>query len=302
MIGLDTLAGELDALWAIDAAGPDPAMSRHLPRVYDAAGIDWRRWVEPRFAELFNGLMFRGDDTVRRVSGACFPSAAVLDTWLAGAGRGDLLVTHHPIDLRNGHPDGVWAEGFVAIGREHLAGIKDAGVSVYSAHAPMDVSDAVGTTAAIVEGLGGAVEERIWPYGNGHAGVICRVAPTDTDRLAAAVRALFRVERLEIEGAHRDRIERIAIVAGVGDHPDAMADAEARGADAWLTGELHVRIEGDYGRTKYAQVKAFGEGTGMSLLGASHAATEHLVMRTQLARWFAGRVPYATVDEPQWWR
>jgi len=40
----------------------------------------------------------------------------------------------------------------------------------------------------------------------------------------------------------------------------------------------------------------------MTLLGAPHAATEHLVMRTQLARWFAGRAPYSTIDEPEWWR
>jgi hypothetical protein len=42
--------------------------------------------------------------------------------------------------------------------------------------------------------------------------------------------------------------------------------------------------------------------TGMSLFGASHAATEHLVMRTQLARWFEGRAAYDTIDEPHWWR
>ena len=79
-----------------------------------------------------------------------------------------------------------------------------------------------------------------------------------------------------------------------------MRDAEARGAHAWLTGELHVRIEGEYGRTNYAEAKALD--TGMSLHGASHAATEHLVMRTQRARWFEGRASYDTIDEPEWWR
>jgi hypothetical protein len=86
----------------------------------------------------------------------------------------------------------------------------------------------------------------------------------------------------------------------VGDRPDAMRDAEARGAEAWVTGELHVRIEGEYGRRKYAEVKVLD--TSMSLFRASHAATEHLVMRTQLACWFKGRATYATIDEPEWWR
>jgi putative NIF3 family GTP cyclohydrolase 1 type 2 len=300
VVALDALVSEMDALWDVAAAGPDPTMSRNLPRVYEDAGVDWRALVEPRFAELFNGLMFRGAAEVGRVSGACFPSAEVLDRWLPTARAGDLLVTHHPIDVRNGTPDEVWAQGFVALSAAHQSAIRAKRVSLYAVHAPMDISQVVGTTASIVEALGGRVEERIWPYGNGYAGRICRIAPASTDALAARLADIFRIDQLEIEGERRDRIERIAVVAGVGDHLDAMRDAEARGADAWVTGELHVRIEGEYGRRKYAEVKALR--TGMSLFGASHAATEHLVMRTQLARWFRGRAPYDTIDEPHWWR
>jgi putative NIF3 family GTP cyclohydrolase 1 type 2 len=300
VVALDALVAELDALWDVAQAGPDPSMSRNLPRVYEEARVDWRALVEPQFAVLFNGLMFRGAAEVGRVSGACFPSAEVLDQWLPAARPGDLLITHHPIDLRNGTPDEVWAEGFVPISGGRLAAIRARRVSMYAVHAPMDTCAQVGTTAAIVEALGGRVEDRIWPYGNGYAGVICRVASASTDALAGRLQQIFGVGRLEIEGARRDRIERIAVVAGVGDDAVAMRDAEARGAQAWVTGELHVRIEGDRGRRKYAQVKALN--TGMSLFGASHAATEHLVMRTQLARWFQGRAAYDTIDEPEWWR
>lgn len=300
VVALDELVAEMDLLWDVAAAGPDPTMSRNLPRVYEDAGVDWRALVEPRFAGLFNGLMFHGAAEIGRVTGACFPSAEVLDQWLPTAQAGDLLVTHHPIDVRNGTPDEVWAEGFVAISAARLAAIQEKEVSLYAVHAPMDTSDVAGTTASIVEALGGTVEQRIWPYGNGYAGMICRIAPVSTDGLAGRLGEIFRVGRLEIEGARRDRIERVAVVAGVGDDPDAMHDAEARGADAWVTGELHVRIEGEYGRRKYAEVKTLH--TGMSLFGASHAATEHLVMRTQLARWFRGRAPYGTIDEPDWWR
>jgi putative NIF3 family GTP cyclohydrolase 1 type 2 len=297
---LDALVREMDSLWDLTRAGPDPAMSRNLPRVYEEADVDWRALVEPRFAELFNGLMFRGGEDVGRVNGACFPSAEVLDRWLPTVRAGDLLVTHHPIDLRNGTPDEIWGAGFVPISAAHLAAIRVNQVSLYAVHAPMDTSEVVGTTASIVEALDGTVEERIWPYGTGYAGVICRITPASTDELAGQLTEIFRIARLEIEGTRRKRIECVAVVAGVGDDPDAMRDAEMRGADAWITGELHVRIEGQRGRRKYAQVKALD--TSMSLFGASHAATEHLVMRTQLARWFEGRAPYGTIDEPNWWR
>lgn len=66
------------------------------------SGRDWRRFVEPQFAERFNGLMRCCHTTVGAVYGACLPSGEVLDAWLAVAERGDLLVTHHPVDVRNG--------------------------------------------------------------------------------------------------------------------------------------------------------------------------------------------------------
>ena len=115
---LDRIVGALDALFELDEAAPDIAMSRHLPRVYDEVGFDWRGFVEPQFAQRFNGLMRRGRGSVGAVYGASLPSAEVLDRWLAVAQAGDLLITHHPIDVRNGAPDPeVWAEGFVPSSR-----------------------------------------------------------------------------------------------------------------------------------------------------------------------------------------
>jgi putative NIF3 family GTP cyclohydrolase 1 type 2 len=304
MAQLQTVVDDLDRLFELATAAPDIAMSRHLPRVYAEAGVDWRRWATPEFAEKFNGLMIRGRAQVGQVFAACFPSAAVLEQWLALARPGDLLITHHPIDVRNGHPDGRWAEGFVPIGSRHLAAITGRGLSMYAVHAPMDTSREVGTAAAIVEALGGTVEGGFWPYGNGFAGLLCRVPPLSSAELIATARRIFKVDLVEVAGRQRPVIERIAVVGGIGDRVSEMAAAEERGAEAWLTGEIHVRIEGDYGRRKYADVRAFAAGTTMTLIGVSHAASEQLVLRTQLTRWFAerhGLTPHL-LDEPQWWR
>lgn len=280
-------------------------MSRHLPRVYDETGVNWRAFVEPRFAERFNGLMRRGDATVGTIYGACLPSADVLDAWLAGAERGDLLITHHPIDCRNGSPhNDTWAEGFVPISAAHRRAITDRGLAMYSAHAPMDTSLRVGTAAAIVEALHGTVVDRFWPYGDGHAGLIADIATTTSIDLAQRSRNLFGVTTVEIEGASRDDITRVAVVGGVGDHVDQMQAAEQRGALAYLTGELHVRIEGEYGRRKFADVERFATRTGMTLIGVSHAASEHLVIETQLARWIrqAFNTDLHPIREAHWWR
>jgi putative NIF3 family GTP cyclohydrolase 1 type 2 len=304
MAELQRLVEDLDRLFELAGAEPDIAMSRHVPRVYAEAGVDWRRWATPEFADRFNGLMIRGRDEVGQVFAACFPSAEILEEWLARARPGDLLITHHPIDVRNGHPDGRWAQGFVPIGSRHLAAITGRGLSVYAVHAPMDTSLAVGTAAAIVEALGGTVESCFWPYGKGFAGRLCRVPPLSSAELVAAARRIFRVDLVEVAGAQRSVIERIAVVGGIGDQVAEMAAAEQRGAQAWLTGEIHVRIEGDYGRRKYADVREFAADTTMTLVGVSHAASEQLVLRTQLSRWLTGRhgLKPHLLDEPQWWR
>ncbi|AEV85387.1 hypothetical protein ACWT_4367 [Actinoplanes sp. SE50] len=302
---LDLVCAALDALFDLDTAAPDAAMSRHVPRVYDEAGVDWRAFVEPRFAQRFNGLMHRGHPSVGAVHGACLPSAQVLDDWLSVARTGDLLITHHPIDIRNGSPEhDTWAEGFVPIADAHRLAIVERQLSMYSCHAPMDTSVRVGTAAAIVEGLGGTAVDYFWPYDEGYAGHVADIAPTTTDLLVRRARELFGLDLVEVEGRSRDDITRIAVVGGVGDHVDQMAEAERLGAQAYLTGELHVRIEGDYGRRKFADVQNFAATTGMTLIGVSHAASEHLVMETQLARWFTGTLGLTLhpIRETDWWR
>lgn len=220
------------------------------------------------------------------------------------ANPGDLLVTHHQIDCRNGDPQGGWGAGFVAISQGRLDAIAERRLSLYACHAPMDTAEQVGTTAAMVEALAGHIESSFWEYGAGYAGRICRIAPLSAHELHEQLLRTYHLPYLEQEGPRHDRIETVALVAGVGDKLNVMETAERWGAQAYVTGELHVRIEGEYGRSKYAQVEAFAQPTRMSLFGVSHAASEHLVMETQLPRWFRETFEREVrpIREPHWWR
>jgi putative NIF3 family GTP cyclohydrolase 1 type 2 len=232
-VDLDQVVGALDELFDLATAEPDASMSRHVPRVFDEAGIDWRAFVEPLYAQRFNGLVRRGRPEVGTVYGASFPSADVLDAWLAVAGPGDLLVTHHPIDARNGSPEGdVWGQGFVPIAPAHLGAIAGRGLSLYACHAPMDASLVVGTAAAIVEALDGTTVDHFWPYGGGHAGHVADIPPTSSAGLVDRARAIFGVSTVEVEGAAHDSLSTIAVLPGVGDRVDQMTLAEGLGASS----------------------------------------------------------------------
>src|SRR5690606_12768502 len=126
---LPDLVAWLDSFFAIVRSSPDPSFQRHLPAVYDAIGFDWRAAFLPEFTTRFNGLMLSGDNAVGNIWLLSFPEASTLDGMLDRAKRGDLIFSHHPIDMRCGDPRGAKGAGFVPLPRELLARMREQGIS-----------------------------------------------------------------------------------------------------------------------------------------------------------------------------
>jgi hypothetical protein len=187
--------------------------------------------------------------------------------------------------------------------------MKAQGISIYACHAPLDCHDEIGTNASIVEALQVQVEGRFAAYGAGFAGRIGRIGPVGVDELIKKGREIFRVERVEAGGARPAWIRRAAIVAGGGDDVDLMEEAEALGAEAYITGEWYTRTrpgdgsERDWAETNRLACQTYAASSGMALLGFSHAATEFLVMERQMAGLFGGMgLPVECLAQTDWWR
>jgi putative NIF3 family GTP cyclohydrolase 1 type 2 len=249
MTPLRDLVASLDTFFGIAAVGPDPGFSRFIPRAYGATGYNWRAVFERRFTELFNGLMLRGADEVQTVFCSAFPAAEVLDEFIETGRPGDLLFLHHPLYIESGDPRGEPGRGFLPIDPRHIDAIREKRLSFYSCHAPLDAHPDVGTTAAMVDALGGRPEDAFWPYGSGHAGVICSIAPVARHELITQLLEIFGLPYADVDGGHPASIRRVAVVAGAGYKVEHMREAEGKGAQAYITGEIHTRIIGDdYGR------------------------------------------------------
>lgn len=303
MLPLDSIVGALDGQFGLVGESPDPAFSRFIPTAYDSVGTEWSSRFEPEFARRFNGLMIRGASEVRRVFLVVFPSEEVLGRIVKESQPGDLIFSHHPLDMRCGDPRGAWGCGFLPIAASQLDALRLQELSFYSCHAPMDTNRKMGTTASLVEALGGRYVGGFCPYGSGFAGAICDVDPVSTAELAERFRRLLGVPYLHEEGSRHAEIRRIGVIPGCGDQVSSMRAAEEMGAQAYVTGEVHCHIDSDYGRSRMAEMRAYIPETHMSLLGGSHAASEFLVMRTQMAPYFAdlGLEP-VLVEEEKWWR
>ncbi|HSR32505.1 MAG TPA: Nif3-like dinuclear metal center hexameric protein [Anaerolineae bacterium] len=302
-IALEQLVHELDELFAIHEWDRDPAASRWIPRLYQEIGYDHTQIFEVDFCQRTNGLMLRSGDEVKKAYCAAFPSPEILRELLEVSSEGAMLFLHHPFDME------VSGVGFLPIPPEALEQLKARGISVYACHAPMDCHDEVGTNASMVEAFGIQVEQHFARYGHGFAGRIGSITPTELGELARRGRAIFCVDRVEVGGGKPAIISRVAIVAGGGDDPELLEEAEQRGAQAYITGEWYTRTlpvgeeEKEWAEANKAACLAYAETSGMALLGFSHAASEYLVMKGQMIRFLEAKGVQATSMEPSdWWR
>jgi putative NIF3 family GTP cyclohydrolase 1 type 2 len=300
---LSSIQEKLDSFFNINLLEKDPAFSRFVPAVYDPIQYDWKNNFESDFVNRFNGLMLRGADEVNTVFLAVFPTNEVITKFLDEASEGDLLFMHHPIPMECGDPRGKWGRGFVPIELDLLSKLKERRLSVYTCHAPLDYNRIVGTSDAIAEALGATIIDEFTPYGLGNAGLICDIPISSTKELVNNLRELFEIPYIDFEGVVHKEINRVAIIAGCGDVVAEMQNAEGKGAQAYITGEIHCHIDNDYGREKYAAMMEYVMDTKMSLIGVSHAASEFLVMKTQLKNWFMKEfnITIKLLRQDKWW-
>jgi hypothetical protein len=167
LVSLPRIVRFLDDYFRVNDVESDPAFSRFVPMVYDPIGFPWRVFFELEFAKRFNGLMMRGSDTVGRIWCVSFPSAGVLDHILPRSHPGDLIFSHHPIDMECDDPRGEKGRGFVPILPERLHAIRDRGLSFYSCHIPLDTHTEISTSDALVRLIGGVVTNQFLPVGCG---------------------------------------------------------------------------------------------------------------------------------------
>ncbi len=293
-----------DAYFRVRDLPIDPAFSRFVPMVYDPIGFAWREVFAPGFVRRFNGLMLRGRDSVEKVWCVAFPSEEVLTPILARARPGDLIFSHHPIDMRCGDPRGKLGVGFIPIASPTLARLTEQELSFYACHVPLDIHPEISTSDAIVRVIGGRVVERFLPYGDGYAGRLCEIPPTALDELVETCRQALSLPYVDVQGTtSKGLVTRIAVVAGGGGDVAFYQEADRLEADCLIAGEVTSKIDNEIGRSKQTEIDAYLPSTQLAAIGLSHAGSEFLVMR-ELAPFIERQlgIPAEAVPESHWWR
>ncbi|MGH2670867.1 MAG: Nif3-like dinuclear metal center hexameric protein, partial [bacterium] len=259
------LAGRLDAFFRVDSYPPDDFAE--IETFCREAGIALERHATPSFMRRHNGLMLDNAEEVQRVYTLVFPSDEVLAEVERRAGGGAALIfTHHPMDFETS------GRGLLPIGTEWLERLRAAGISLYSAHAPLDCHDSVSTSRALARACGVISEDVCAGYHGGYAGVIGWVGPLPFDAFLEQVRAGCEVERVDCK-RYSETVQRVAVVAGGAAFPPMMEEALEAGCDTYLTGDFRVRHGGPWAEEHRPQFDAFVEQAPLNLVGGSHAGT-----------------------------
>ena len=174
-----------------------------------------------------NGLQVPGSDEVRVVASGVSAHRELFER-AAGAGA-QLVLCHHGL---------FWERDPQALSPQLKARLKalfDADMSLAAYHLPLDAHPEVGNNALICAGLG---LERSEPFGmhrGREIGWTGRSAePLPVAELVERCRALFDREPLVFAGG-ADPLRTVGIVSGGG--ASSLAEAAARGLDAFVTGE-----------------------------------------------------------------
>ena len=301
---LEELVKKLNQEFEVKAYGADPAFKRFLPAAYESVSFDWEAAFEEEFTSYFNGLMIRGASEVEQVFLAVFPTDHVLERFIKEGKPGDLLFMHHPLLMECGDPQGEWGRGFVPIQPGLIEQLKEKQLSVYTCHIPLDYHPTLGTSAAMAAALGMTVTDGFLANDRGeHLILIGEIEEINSPELKETLQSVFSIPYVDCEGPSREKIRKIAVVAGCGDKVEWMEEVEKKGVQAYITGEIHCHIDSEYGRERFSKMMAYASGTGMSLIGVSHAASEYLVKKTLMKDWFEQNMGLNTTLLPQekWW-
>lgn len=223
-----------------------------------------------------NGLQVEGKETVKKVGAAVDAAQATFER--AREEGVDFLITHHGL---------WWGQPFPIVGyqKRRMETLFAGGISLYTAHLPLDAHPEVGNNAVIASELGLIDLEPFIVPKYGPVGFIGRLEPAQT--LSAVGDKLGQLTGMQVlvHQGGPEEVSRVGVISGgaAGD----IGTAKAQGCDLFITGEpSHAHFH-----------EAFE--MGMNVVYAGHYDTETFGVKALAARVeLEFGLPWVFLDHP----
>ncbi len=274
---LTALVAELDAYFRIpDVRGDDwsKAFAHAYPEPY------WHEYVEPSWEGRWNGLMVRGVEAVEYAVTCVFPSDRIVEE----LEEATFVFTEHPLDFAD-------EPGFLPLARETFEAMRERGISLYNAHAPLDMHPEVSPSRLCAEGAGLEALEEYFPICEGLSGgaAIIGESRLGVDGLADAFRSYLGPE-IQVTVLTRPRADagRVAVVAGGGAQLPILEASLERGCETYVTGNAATRCRLDFVQAEVGAFRERADAAGVTLIDAMHYGMEQ-PPQWAMAEWLRAR-------------
>lgn len=227
--------------------------------------------IDPAFLLRNTGLFLSGSEKIKRLATGVFISDEVVSKLLQME-PGTLFLTHHNF---NYHED---ARGLEAVSAETLAQLKAGGISIFVAHAALDTHPDYGTTAALARRMEIEPQEWFYDYFGAPAALIGEIAPTPIETLAEKFQQVIERPSITLHN-HSQIVRKVALVAGGGDIPELLEEAQWRGCDTLIGGTIENRWRLPFIQESNQKFLSLNQKLGLNLLGGGHYATERPAMQ-----------------------
>jgi putative NIF3 family GTP cyclohydrolase 1 type 2 len=226
----------------------------------------WREYVVRGWEGRWNGLMVRGAEDVEQVVTCVFPS----DRIVGALEPGTFVFTEHPLDFAD-------EPGFLPLSRKTFETMREHGISLYNAHAPLDMHPEVSPSRLCAEGVGLDELEEYFPICDGIPGgaAIIGESRLTVDGLANALRSCLGPEiKVHVLTRTHEEAGRVAMVAGGGAVVDLLEASLERGCQTYVTGNAATNCRLDFVQEQVAAFRRRADEAGVTLIDAMHYGME----------------------------
>jgi len=276
-VTLEALVAELDRYFRIPDVRDDD-WSRAFGQVYPEP--HWREYVVPGWEERWNGLMVRGAEDVERAVTCVFPSDRIIEALEPAT----FVFTEHPLDFAD-------EPGFLPLSRESFETMRERGISLYNAHAPLDMHPEVSPSRLCAEGVGLRELEEHFRICEGIPGgaAILGESRLTVDGLADALRSYLGPEiKVHVLTRTRSEAGRVAMVAGGGAVVELLEASLERGCETYVTGNAATNCRLDFVQEQVAAFRRRADEAGVTLIDAMHYGMEK-PPQLAMVGWFRAR-------------
>ncbi|PIU10859.1 hypothetical protein COT27_00960 [Candidatus Kuenenbacteria bacterium CG08_land_8_20_14_0_20_37_23] len=280
---LNSIIEILNNKFKVAGIPPDLPFNNLLPRKYDEAGIEFKKYFTEEFLKNFHGLMIKNGEEITKIYLTVFLSEEILDKIFRNNEQDILIFSHHPMFLETNN------RGFLPLKEKYFLEMKERRVSVYSLHSPLDINEEISTSKSIANKLSLKNLKVCAPWQGSFSGVYGELPKAiNFEDFIKSLNVIFGIKECHFIKKHID-VFRVGIIAGGGTDIKDIKEIISLGRDTYLTGDFVNKVKNEYGEAERKKFESIKNSLNINLIECSHYATEKLVILNEITKLFKDR-------------